>query len=219
MSPGQKRRSASKSEILPVDSIFGPRPILLGEDALAYEALLHQVLKAVKPSDFIEKIRAYDVVYYTWESLRWRRVKINLVSIKVANVLSETLGPILRQVVGPEKAKTEEWSDGVIAVRWLDEDPELVAYVKLLGRSGKSVSFDSVASAALSAVADKIEGIDRLIAVAESRRNAALREIDRSRAAFARSLRGEIKKVEDAEFEIIELKSDARTGKANKKAA
>jgi hypothetical protein len=49
-----------------------------------------------------------------------------------------------------------------------------------------------------------IERIDRLATIAESRRNASLREIDRRRAVLGEALRGSVKEVEDAEFQVVE---------------
>ena len=51
---------------------------------------------------------------------------------------------------------------------------------------------------------DQIERFDRLIAIAETRRNASLREIDRRRAALGAALRRTVQEAEDAEFEVIE---------------
>ena len=51
---------------------------------------------------------------------------------------------------------------------------------------------------------DTIERIDRLITIAESRRNASLREIDRRRAVLGQTLRRSLQEVEDAEFKVIE---------------
>jgi hypothetical protein len=50
---------------------------------------------------------------------------------------------------------------------------------------------------------DKIERIDRLATIAESRRNAMLREIDRRRAARSEALRRQVQEVE-GEFEVVE---------------
>jgi hypothetical protein len=49
-----------------------------------------------------------------------------------------------------------------------------------------------------------IERIDRLATIAENRRNAALREIDRRRAVLGQTLRRGLQEVEDAEFKVIE---------------
>ena len=51
---------------------------------------------------------------------------------------------------------------------------------------------------------DYIERIDRLTAIAESRRNASLREIDRRRAVLGETLRQSVQEIEDAEFKVIE---------------
>jgi hypothetical protein len=51
---------------------------------------------------------------------------------------------------------------------------------------------------------DDIERIDRVIASAEARRNAVLREVDRHRSGLAQTLRSAMEEPEDAEFEVIE---------------
>src|SRR5262245_33878795 len=104
-----------------------------------------------------------------------------------------------------------------IAVQWFEGDPKVLALLKGLETNKVTLPMTTSIDAAFVAELDRIERIDRLIAAVESRRNAVFREIDRRRA-FARSLRDAIQKAEDAEFEIIVPKSNART-KANGKAA
>ena len=50
---------------------------------------------------------------------------------------------------------------------------------------------------------DEIERLDRLTAIAETRRNAALREIDRRRAVLGQTLRRSVQEIEDSEFKVI----------------
>jgi hypothetical protein len=57
---------------------------------------------------------------------------------------------------------------------------------------------------------DDTERIDRLITIAENRRNVSLREIDRRRAALGDALRRSVQEAEDAEFEVIETSSAKR---------
>lgn len=45
-----------------------------------------------------------------------------------------------------------------------------------------------------------IERVDRLITIAEARRNDSLHEIDRRRAALGERLRRRVREIEDAEF-------------------
>jgi hypothetical protein len=59
---------------------------------------------------------------------------------------------------------------------------------------------DQVMSSAFIKHLDEIERIDRLITAAESRRHAALRDLERHRLMFAQSLR---EAVVDAEFETV----------------
>jgi hypothetical protein len=79
------------------------------------------------------------------------------------------------------------------------------AAIKLIDRLlvRASLSIDALMVRTLPEQLDNIERIDRLITIAETRRNAMLREIDRRRAALSEALRRQVQEVE-AEFEVIE---------------
>lgn len=53
--------------------------------------------------------------------------------------------------------------------------------------------------------------MDRLTTIAEGRRNASLREIDRRRPALGERLRQSAQDVEDSEFEVIETAPEGKT--------
>jgi hypothetical protein len=72
---------------------------------------------------------------------------------------------------------------------------------KLLARA--SLSIYALMVRTLPEQLDNIERIDRLTTIAENRRNAMLREIDRRRAALGEALRRQVEEVE-GEFEVIE---------------
>ena len=74
---------------------------------------------------------------------------------------------------------------------------------ELLARA--SVSIETLTAEALAQELDYIERIDRLTTIAESRRNASLREIDRRRAVLGEALRRSVQEAEDREFEVIEV--------------
>jgi hypothetical protein len=63
-----------RAEPPPTDlqSLFGPVPLLAGEDASAYEALKGQIRAAVAPKDVIEEIWVRDVLDLLWETMRLR---------------------------------------------------------------------------------------------------------------------------------------------------
>jgi hypothetical protein len=67
------------------------------------------------------------------------------------------------------------------------------------------VSIDSFMTKVLRNRIDDIERIDRLTAIAETRRNSALREIDRRRAILGETLRRGVQDIEDGEFADGEL--------------
>ena len=81
---------------------------------------------------------------------------------------------------------------------------------QLLASAGSGI--DALMAQALAEQLDNFEQIDRLITIAETRRNAALRETDRRRAALGESLRRQVQEVE-GEFEVIE-KTPAETASA-----
>jgi hypothetical protein len=81
-------------------------------------------------------------------------------------------------------------------------EPDAVTLVHEL-LSG-TVSMDDLVADALAEKLNYIERIDRLITIAESRRNASLREIDRRRAVLGETLRRRVQEVEDVELKLIE---------------
>jgi hypothetical protein len=71
--------------------LFGPPPLLEGEDAAAYDALFAGVHAAVKPVDAIDEMLVADVVELEWEVLRWRRLESTLVRVYQREALKEFL--------------------------------------------------------------------------------------------------------------------------------
>jgi len=81
---------------------------------------------------------------------------------------------------------------------------------ELLAAAGLNI--DTLMVRALPGELDNIERIDRLVTIAETRRNAMLREIDRRRAVLSEALRRRVQEVE-GEFEVVE-KTPAATKSA-----
>jgi len=102
----------------------------------------------------------------------------------------------------------------ILAADWAIGDPAAIERVKeLLASVG--LTMDNVIAQTTASELDKIERFNRLIASAEGRRNALLREIEHHRAAFAQRLRAEVQKIENAEFEIVETSAATPTGACN----
>jgi hypothetical protein len=175
----------------PHRALFGPPPLFEGEDAAAYDALLERVAGAVAPADVLEEIWVRDVVDLAWEALRLRRLKASLMTAASHEGLESVLTPLLGFAAARE-----------LAVQWVGRERGIVKRVdKLL--AGAGLTMDAVAAGTLAVRIDDIERIDRMIMMAEARRAAALREIDRHRASVAQALRRALDDVEDAAFEDI----------------
>ena len=211
MTAHPKSPAAPKSQSLTRGSIFGPAPILEGEDQAAYDELLAQVSSVVKPSDIIEEIWVRDVVDLTWEIFRGRRLKNCLLAAAVPYALREILSPLV------DAQAHSEWMKALVK-QWTAQKPSAIKRVNKYLAS-KKLTFDTVIARAHINEINSIERIDRSITIAEERRNAVLREIDRRRATFAQTLRGTIHEIEDADFETITPKTITPNGPTTKNAA
>ncbi len=171
----------------------GPAPLIPGESASGYDTLLARVSATVKPADIFEELWTREVVDHVWEALRFRRLKTSVMTA----CAGEGMWEVLRSL---------DAHDGYgLAKRWFARDLQAVATVDaLLGSAGLGI--DHVMAQTLRLRIVEIERIDRLVAAAEARRNAALREIERHRAGFAAALQRaarDAEAVEDAEFEVV----------------
>jgi len=117
---------------------------------------------------------------------------------KVSEVLAgtnTTVGNIL------EKFKTDKSKQ--LVEEYVRRKPEAVTLVNELFTAA-GMSMDGLIANALVQVLDHIERIDRLTAIAESRRNACLHEIERRRVFLGETMRRSVQEVEEGEFEVIE---------------
>ena len=226
--------SKSKSKALSPISIFGPAPILEGEDSAAYVELLARVSGDVKPTDIVEEIWIHDVVNLTWEIFRCRRLRTSLIAAAMLNKLEAILVPLVRRRSArneetegfpelnlnftPRPPSPEEMLASKLVKKWIARDLAVIERVNKLLAS-VSITIDTVMARAFVEEFENIERIDRSITIAEGRRNVAFREIDRHRTTFADVLREKIRDVEEAEFKVIESKTVTSKNKPNKNAA
>ena len=175
-------------------ALLGPPPLLEGEDTAAYDELLARISGAVKPADIFEEIWVRDIVDLVWDAFRLRRLKANLLTAVAHEGLRTILGPLIG------------WDDARhLAEAWATREPSAIKQAdELLGSAG--LTMDAVMAQALSRKLDDIERIDRMIATAEGRRNAILREVDRHRTTWGQNLRRAARQIEAAEIKVIETR-------------
>ena len=172
-------------------SVFGPPPLLPGEDPAAYHALDERVRAPVDPRDMLEEIWVRDIVDRLWEILRLRRLKAKAMQA----LAHEGLAKLLRALTGT-------WSNEELVSGWIKRDRAAVLRVKALL---KEAGFDEETIAAQTLLDNlaAFEKIDRSIMQAEARRDAAFREIERRRDLVAARLRNAVRAIEDAEFKEV----------------
>src|SRR5262249_49710852 len=88
--------------------LFGPPPLLEGEDPKTYDELLSEISGAVKPADILEEILVRDYLDLTLWVLRLRRIEVHLIKVNAYKGLADTLTPL----VGRPQAETlaEGWA-------------------------------------------------------------------------------------------------------------
>ena len=165
--------------------------LLENEDTAAYEEIFTRISAVVKPADFLEEIWVRDVVALVWEAFRLRRLKTSLLETAAPYGLARVFSSFLPDATAEE-----------IATGWAGRDSERVKQVEgLLDQTG--LTMEHVIAETLAYRIDDIERIDRMIASAEQRRSAMLREVDRHRTSLASRLRRASDEVVQAEFEDV----------------
>jgi hypothetical protein len=207
-----KRRTLEPTRRL---DLFGPPPLLEGEDAAAYDELLLRVSTAVKPVDILEDIWVRDIVDLTWEVFRLRRLKMNLMTASAYKALVTVLEEI--GDIDEETHDSDEETGGpdemmgdldniALAKDWARRNPEAIKEVNRI-LSSAHLTMDAVMAQTLFNNIDHAERIERMSALAEARRNLVLREVDRHRATLGQDLRRTVRHIEDGKFQVLEGKT------------
>ena len=174
----QNRELQSGSvEITELDELLGPPPLLPNESLVDYEGLKARLRAKIGPQDALEEIWLRDILDLQWEVLRMRRLKARL----LANSSPSGLESLLHRRV--HYSDVEKYVGA-----WGRGNKEDIKEIELLLKS-RGLGLDDVDAHSLLKRLEPLEAIDRMISQAETRRNNALREIERAREAAARRLR------------------------------
>jgi hypothetical protein len=177
---------------------LGPTVLLAGEDQASYDRLAAQITAAVGPEDIIDAIWVRDIVDLVWETLRLRRLKVNFLRS------CEWVGVdvVLHSLVGEDRAE-------ILALERHKGSAEATAAVDA-AFAAAGLTLEVATAQTFANCLNEVERIERMIALAESRKNAAFRELDRHRAALAQRLRRAAEVVQDAEFSVVPAVQEAR---------
>jgi hypothetical protein len=179
--------------------LFAQAHLLADEDGATYDELLARIRAAVKPVDIIDDMLIADVAALEWELLRWRRLKASL--IRACGL--EALKTFLCENLPATQANKEE----ELMQKYVRREPSAVTLVgKLLAEH--NTSMDALVVKELAEKFVDIERMDRLTTIAEGRRNASLREIDRRRTVLGNVVRRTVHDLGQSDYEVIDPTSE-----------
>jgi hypothetical protein len=170
-------------------SLFGPPPLGPGDDSLIYETLQFRLFLAIKPRDIIDLLWLRDCVDIEYEIHRLRCAKPWIINLSMKPALCRIFQLILTQE--DVEGDLEKFSE---AAKMADEwfmNPDCRPGMRAI--AGKyDIDIDMTMRAeAIALCGDRLEMIDRQVALAERRRDAIIDAIESRREANARRLRAE----------------------------
>jgi len=200
--PRTQNNSKKRSTRQPERDIFadlekglGRIPILDEENEDEFNLLLDNLISSVRPTDAIEFIYVRDFAIVTSEINRLRRHQQLLLKMDEAAAIRSL---IPYDITKPNNADT-------IARGWTSNDPAIVtAMTKHFEKFG--LTAEAVSAKTFSSNLDDMDKISRMVCVAEARRIAILREIDRRRYAFKKRLEETIRN-EDGSYSLADAKN------------
>jgi hypothetical protein len=157
-----------------------PSPLIPGEEAAAYEALLARITTLVAPADVLEELWVRDVVDRVWDIARLNRVKANLIAASASAGVERVL-----QDLG--------WVDPRTSAQYWARRGQKALTDVAQGLAEAGLSMDSVMARTFAVRIAELDRIDRMIMAADASRNAALHAVERHRAGLGRRLREAVK--------------------------
>lgn len=160
--------------------------LLDGENSADYESFRRSCLHAVRPKDAIEEIWLQDVIDYSWEAQRLRRMKAPLIEA----ARREAVEILLKDYVDDwDFPGMKKWDiPEPFSKAWARHDEEITASVEAFFEE-RDLDRDTIMAVAVSLKLPDLERIDKLIASYDYRRDAALRELEKRRDILAKRAR------------------------------
>jgi hypothetical protein len=182
------------SDVLDRVAGIAPAPLLPGEQEAEYATHVARIVAAAQPRDAIEDLLTRDVIDLSWDVLRLRRLK--------AGLLRGAISSSIYQVMC--RLGYEDDFAGELAANWAAGKKAAQRTVAAALQKAQ-LTMEDVMAETLQDKIDSFERFDRLLASSETRRNNALREIERHRAALGAAVRQAVDdEIQDAEFRDVD---------------
>jgi hypothetical protein len=184
---------ASQSIPASLVEIFKDRPILIGESAESYDALLVDIMTDIGPSGAIEYIWCKEVADYVWDLMRLRRMRRQLIEDGFTDALIELADYDFIRKADQDDDEISEMIEYCVQGARDNNPPDVEILEHILSNS--RLTYELVIAEVHRTSARKLEMLDREIVRYERRRDellhqsigwAALRRA-RAREAFERA--------------------------------
>jgi hypothetical protein len=156
--------------------------VLRTESKEDFSELLADFTQDIGPTNSIERTYVQDLVCYTWDIMRYRRIKTGLLN----NALMKALTLILYRIqLPPSTQMLPERHNAAagLAYEWLSLEEAKRSVATLLEEAGLDDS--AIEAEAYIIAADELENADRMLNSAQAGRDKALRAIAKYRKSFA----------------------------------
>jgi hypothetical protein len=156
--------------------------VLRTESEEDFSELLAGFTQDIGPTNYIERTYVHDVVFSTWDIMRYRHIKIGLLN----NAFMEALRRILNRIMLPPSTQLLPGRDNLaagLAYEWLSLEEGKRSVATLLEEAGLDDS--AIEAEAYIIAADELENADRMLNSAQAGRDKAIRAIAKYRKSFA----------------------------------
>lgn len=182
------------------DLLTGPYQPMIhlidGEARADYDAFFEQCRTAVQPEDAIEEIWLRDFINYAWEINRLQRMKAALIQ----SARRYAVERILSGYCDPDGEPTTYARAQTISYAWSLGDSDAVEYVNSVLRAN-DLNIDAIMTKAITSKLKDLERLDKLIDAYTTRRDGALRQMEKRRDQISKRLQALAST--DADFEVL----------------
>ena len=145
--------------------------------------LLDEAIQEIGPRNFIERRSVEDVVSYTWDIMRYRRIINGMMNKALSRAVAQVVRPILGRSGTFYRLAEKYLAAEDIAHEWMFFKDVKRRVSSLLKEAGLDES--AIEAEAFRLVADDLEQANRLLRFAEVGRDRSLRSIVKYRKSFA----------------------------------
>jgi hypothetical protein len=176
----------------------GPAPLARGESIRNHHDLIEHIHETLQPRDGLERLWIVDIAELAWEAFRLRRAKAGLMTLAASSTVDQAqVKHAMLNCPGGNAEKLREAAHRAhrTARKWTRGDADVAAEVEA-ALASRGLTMELVLARATSTALKQIQVLDRMLASVESRRSAALRELDHHRANLGQDLRRAIAEAE-----------------------